>query len=242
MAESTATFPIPVPVPPAIESTAETGLIYQPDHAGDAESKLLRQFDDAAKLHALVRALVLPMQALEIDAFQVMGAFDIYNATGKSLDLLGGFVGVEREGRSDITYRAYVQARILGNASDGQPRTMYRIARALVGAAPTLTLTPGFHEGHPAHFDFSVRATALAYPWDTLAVEPSDVVARGLADALALAVSAGVSLTLFYQLTPNGFTFASGDVEEDSTTRGFADDSEDGPIGGALIGVEERGT
>lgn len=238
---SSASYLLPAFVPPAAP-TAPPGLVYQPDHRSDAESKLLHQFDDSAKLHAFVRALAGPMQYLEEQGFTVQGAFDVDTAIGYALDIVGGFVGVLRDGRSDIAYRAYVYARILSNASDGTRETIYGIVRALLGSVPAVQIVNGHHENHPAHFDLNVYATTLQFPWDAGAVEPPDVVAVSVADALALAVSGGVSFTFFYQYTPdaNTFYFASGDVEEDSTTQGLADTDEDGSLGGALIGVEER--
>ena len=228
-------------VPPPSEGT---GLIYQPDHAGDAEARLLAEFDDSARLHALVRALVGPLQALELAAFEVLGAFDVESARGAQLDAVGGFVGVLRESRSDVAYRAYITARILANASDGAVESILRIARALLGPGIlSLTYVPGALENHPAHYDLEVAASTLAFPWDEDGEESPDVVARAVADAVFSATSAGVSLTLFYQYTDDAhaFTFSSiGDAEEDSTTQGLADASDEDVTGGALIGAEER--
>lgn len=214
------------------------GLTYVADHRGEAESRLLSQFDDAAKLHALVRALVGPLQALEEAAFEVLGAFDVDSAAGAQLDVVGGLVGESRQGRSDIAYRAYVRARILASSSDGAPGTIYATARALVGddvLSLKLTARP------PAHYDLDVAATALRFPWDEDEVEPEDVVARALADALLLATSSGVGFTVFYQYGTDAetFVFASGDAEEADALRGLADD-EESDLGGALIGAEER--
>lgn len=54
MTSSSATFLLPEYASPPAEAP---GLTYQPDHAGEAERRLLSQFDSAARLHALVRAL-----------------------------------------------------------------------------------------------------------------------------------------------------------------------------------------
>ena len=239
----TATFLLPAFVPST--SGAQPGLVYNPNHAGEAEALLLEQFRDAAKLHALVRVLVAPLQELEQAAFEVMGAFDVDAAQGAQLDLLGGVVGMLRDGRSDIAFRAYVKAKILANASDGAVETILHIARTLLGPGVlSLTYEHGrLFDNHPAHFNLHVAANTLRFPWDPTGIEPPSTVAIALADAVFLAVSAGVSFSLFYQYTDDAhaFTFSSvGDAEEDSTTQGFADASEDDVTGGALIGVEER--
>ncbi len=242
MSES-ASFLLPSFSPPA--GGVQPGLVYQPDHAGDAESRLLAQFDDAAKLHALVRALVRPLQELEQHAFDVLGAFDVDLAVGAQQDIVGGFVGMLRDGRSDVAYRAYIKAKILANASDGAVETILKIARTLLGPdILSLTYEHGrIVDNHPAHFNLYVAASTLRFPWDEDATEPPNTVAIAVADAVFLAVSAGVSFSLFYQYTDDAHTFmfsAVGDAEEDSTTQGLADASDEDATGGALIGVEER--
>lgn len=234
MSES-ASFLLPAFAPPP---GTVPGLVYQPDHAGEAESRLLAQFDDSAKLHALVRALVSPLQELEQAAFGVLGAFDLATVVGAQLDVVGGLVGEARQGRGDAHYRAYVQARVLANSADGRASTLYQIARTLLGENALslhLVIVP------PAHYDFEVAATALALPWDDALDVAPELVAAALADSLFLATSLGISLTLFYQYTLDAdtFLFASGDAEEDDTARGLADDDEL-DAGGALIGAEDR--
>jgi hypothetical protein len=233
---TSASFLLPAFSPPT--GTAP-GLVYQPDHASEAESRLLAQFDDSAKLHALVRALVSPLQQLEQDAFGVIAAFDLATVQGAQLDAVGGLVGEARQGRADAHFRAYVQARVLSNSADGTASTLYQIARTLLGDnALTLRLVPL----PPAHYDFEVAASALQLPWDdALSVSPEQV-ARTLADCLFLATSLGVSLTLFYQYTPDADTFlfaSAGDAEEDDVARGLSDVDDEG-AGGALIGAENR--
>jgi hypothetical protein len=232
---TTATYPlIKATQPPAIGP----GLAYVADHRGEAEGRLLAQFDDAAKLHALVRALVGPLQTLEQAAFEVLGAFEVDSVAGAQLDAVGGLVGESRQSRGDAHYRAYVKARILANSADGRPSVLYDIARALLGED---VLSLRLRTMPPAHYDFEVAASALQLPWDDAQDVPEELVARALADALFMATSAGVSLTVFYQYTADAdtFLFASGDVEEADAARGLADD-ELTDAGGALIGAEDR--
>jgi hypothetical protein len=236
---TSATFPLPAYVPPPAEPPP--GLVYQPDHAGEAEDRLLVQFDSAARLHALVRTLVKPYQELEQAALTVRDAFDVDAAVGAQLDVVGNLVGERREARSDIAYRAYVKARILANASDGKPTTLYRIARALLGEDVLSLKLTGIY---PAHYDMEVAAESLQLPWDPEGEQTPDMVARALADALLLATSAGISLTLYYQFADDDhtFTFSSlATAEEDSVDQGFADASDETGPGGLLIGAEERG-
>jgi hypothetical protein len=233
---TSASFLLTAFVPPVPEDPP--GLVYQPDHAGEAEARLLAQFDDAVKLHALVRVLVGPVQELEQAAFGVRDAFNVETVTGDQLEVLGEIVGEPRQGRLDAHYRAYVQARILANSADGAPGTLYKIARTLLGAG---VLSLRIVQAPPAHYDFEVAASALALPWDGAVTVAPEVVAFALADALFMATSAGVGLTLLYQygVDADQLLWASGDVEEDSVTQGLADTSDTGP-GGMSIGAEER--
>lgn len=244
MTTSSAAFYLPEPTPPEppSETGGETGLVYKDNHAAEASSRLLWQHEDSQRLHAMVAAFARPMQEREATAFDMQCAFDVDTARGAALDLVGQLVGVYRDGRSDVAYRAYIYARILANSSDGATETIYAILRRLLGDSP-VAIVQGFHDGRPAHFDIEVFDTELRFPWDAAHLEPSDVVASSVADAVYLAISAGVSFELYYQYTDDAhaFWFASGDVEEDSTTQGLADDDQDGSLGGALIGVEARG-
>lgn len=241
--QSEASYPAAPYTPPVTQPVEPPGLIYQPDHAQQAQDLLISQFEHADKLHALVAALVGPFQELEQHAFTVQDSFDVYTATGRAQDYLGAIVGVRREGRSDVGYRAHILARILTNTSDCNAASIYGVARALIGDDTfSMKLTPGW-PGHPAHYDFEVYSATLQYPWDETGIEPPDMVARTLADAIFLATSAGVSLTLFYQFADDAhsFTFSSLETaEEDSSTQGFTDTNDDAADGGRFIGAEER--
>ncbi len=225
-------LPLPLPPPPGTP-----GLTYQPDHAGHAASKLLEQFAKAKTLHAVVRAHVKPLQALELAALQVIGAFDVNTAVGKQLDVVGWLVGEDRQGKGDVAYRAYVKARILANASKGRPRDIYAIVRALIGDVPTVTLSR--EPGLAAHYRLDITAAALAFPWDEDGEVPPDLVARAVRDALLLATSGGVSFEVWFQFSVHAFRFAPGEVEVADVDNGFADDddalTEDG---GPFVGVE----
>jgi hypothetical protein len=216
----------------------EPGLVYQPDHASDAAAKLLVQFADSASVHALVRAHVQPLQDLEVAALQVRDAFDVDTAIGAQLTILGDLVGEPRMGRTDIPYRAYVKARILINTSKGLPADIYAIVRALIGNTPTVLLAR--EAGIPAHYNLDIVGTTLVFPWDDASEAPPDVVAKAIGDALEAATSGGVSFMIYFQFSPYAFEFASGDVEEDDTDRGFAIDDDELDDGGTFIGVEGR--
>jgi Protein of unknown function (DUF2612) len=216
----------------------DIGLVYQPDHAGEAASRLISQFDDAAKLHALVRALVRPIQDLELAAFELMDSFDVDDAVGDQLDKLGAILDEAREGRGDAYYRAYIKARIAANNSNGTPLDVYRVTRMLLGEdvlSLRLTAVPS------AHFILEIAATTLQFPWDDAVDVPPDLVAKAVADAVFRAISDGISFTLFYQFGSDEetFTFADADTADADTGRGFADDDLIDP-GGQLIGAEER--
>ena len=83
MTTYSAVFYLPRPAPPPVGPDEGTGLVYQADHRGDAESKLLHQFADSVRFHALVRSLAGPMQYFEEQAFWVQDAFDLRTASGQ---------------------------------------------------------------------------------------------------------------------------------------------------------------
>lgn len=231
----TAQYYLPLLTPPA--DAGPVGLTYQPDHAGEATSRLLVQFDDAVKLHAMLRAHVKPLQALELAAFAVRDAFNVDRAEGAQLDVVGWLVGEDRQARPDIPYRAYIKARILANRSGGTPGALYAIARMLLGDEPELSLYR--ESGLAAHFNLDIVGDgALTFPWDEASTVPSDVVAKTLSDAFLRATSGGVSYTIYYQLSEYVFEFADADVEQDDVLRGFADDDDELDDGGAFIGAE----
>lgn len=82
----------------------------------------------------IVRALGVPLQALEDEALAVLAANLLDNAEGERLEFWGAVVGLAREGRSDVDYRAAIRLEVRVNRSEGTPRDIVDVAKL---AAPS---------------------------------------------------------------------------------------------------------
>lgn len=160
----------------------------------------------------LITGLLKPAKLLEDTILTLIAQRNLNDAEGVQLTQLGELVGQPRNGITDDTlYVRYVAARILANRSDGQPETIYRIVRTVLGeTAHTLRL---LNEGAAA---FTMRIEALALDWD---------VATAIVTFLRKGESGGVRAILEWTLEEpdDAFTFADGDDYEDGAN-GFADD------------------
>ena len=105
------------------------------DYAGVGESRLTGQFALATKLHALIRAILTPLTAIEIDADSLVLERWVETAVGKQLDGVGNIVSELRNGRNDDDYRQALRFRIFVNISKGTPGDMIQGLKVLT--APT---------------------------------------------------------------------------------------------------------
>ena len=77
---------------------------------------------------------------------------DLKKASGKSLDLLGGNVGQNRQGEDDERYRLLIQTKIIANLSMGDIPTINHVLTTLINEK-YLGLVEGFKEmREPASF------------------------------------------------------------------------------------------
>ena len=105
---------------------------YVEDHAARAVGLLVSQFDDAEKLRAFVRALVMEAQEVE-DAFNdLVNLRWLDTAEGEQLDGLGEILNESRMGRGDTDYRQALRFRIFVNTSEATPETIVSALRLLL--------------------------------------------------------------------------------------------------------------
>jgi hypothetical protein len=202
--------------------------VKQTDHAGDALSLLLSQYESAAVMRGLVSAFMAPIQDIEDQVEKLLTERGVDTAIGAQLDVLGAIVGEPRKSRTDELYRPWVKARVLVNRSGGEIDTALRITRMIVGRVREYVIE--YVPLYPAAFRIAVTGGGFTDEGVTLA--------HDLQAILLEAAPVGVGVELTYSLWEDAltFTFASGDVIETSSDLGFADDAQ--TTGGHFAGVE----
>lgn len=109
-------------------------ITYNPDHVEDGLDRLLGQFREANNIREINRIILEEVQQLEDALFDLFVLRTLELSTGETLDLYGKVVGERRGGRSDETYRNFIQARILSNLAQGDINRIIKIIRIYVEA------------------------------------------------------------------------------------------------------------
>lgn len=120
------------------------------DHAEQMVAHLIEYFRKPRNSE-IVRQVGSQVQDIENVIWQLFEAFDVDNATGATLDLLGAIVGERRDDRLDPDFRAAVRARILVNSSDGTIEDMLAVIKALAPSSAAKVW-----ETYPAAIRFDV--------------------------------------------------------------------------------------
>lgn len=175
-------------------------------HAAEARARLLGQFKGKTKIEGVVSAQAAQSQAEETVFFELLEERSLATGVGVQLDGIGEIVGEERKGKADALYRIYLQARILINRSSGTAPQINEIANLLIDAANNRA----YSELYPAAFKIVVDD-----------IFPTDVDA--IKEILGDARGGGIRGFLEYTEADDDdtFTFADGDVIQDSVTQGF---------------------
>jgi len=201
-----ADYPWDVAVPvltPAQASTPPAGLAQITDHVARAVGSLIEQYRDKPRVIGLLSAFVKQVQGIEDGIWGIFAARQISTAVGQQLDVLGRVVGEPRNGRTDVSYRTAIQARVLLNLSSGTVEEIYAIFTLLL-AVNNLSPRMQVAEFYPKAF--VLRLLTAAVP---------DAVAVDLADILMRAKDAGAKAFLEYGNTTPFFGF------DGSTGSGF---------------------
>ena len=152
---------------------------------------------------------------------QVEAILDIYNATGKTLDLYGEMVGQVRGQATDEQYRMLIKTKIMRNLSNGSHKSIVDSLAAILNCSPS---------------QISIKDTSNKVCSVTIANIPLEIVLyAGLSTSqldmlIKSLLPVGVTFEPFtYEGT---FSFAASEGEQ-SETEGFTD-VEGGTIGGYL--------
>ena len=120
------------------------------DHAARAVAHLTERYRKPL-VSALLSSLVAEIQELEEAFWDLRTKRSIETAEGAVLDLLGKLVGQPRENRDDDTYRLWIAARVLVNASTGTAPRLIAIADKVTSGAAIR-----FEDEPPAAFTLHV--------------------------------------------------------------------------------------
>lgn len=94
----------------------------------------------ATNVQTLLAALVGPAVTLETALQQLLTQRGLDTAIGVQLDQIGTIVGRKRAGEVDDVYRRYLRAQVAVNRSRGTMADVYKVAHAILGVTPTLSL------------------------------------------------------------------------------------------------------
>lgn len=194
-------------------------LVQNTAHVSEALARLLEQFKGSENLRSLIAALVQPLQDLEGVSFEVYTEMWLSTAEGVQLDGIGEIVGQPRDGRTDVGYRPWIQARILVNRSNGKGDEILRVAELVVGSLDNV------HEVEEPPAAYTIRL--YAFSGDAMVIY----------DILHEAKPAGVQFRLEYSFELPGklFTYGADDDSASSSDTGFGDVA--GSTGGHYAGV-----
>jgi hypothetical protein len=187
-------------------------------HVAEGLSELARQFASKPRIEALLRSLLVKVQEVEGDTWDLY-ALAIADSSDAALDQLGRVLGQARPASAtDTVYRKVLRAVVLTLHSSGTGDELLRVMRELVGS-----------------YSFTMT---LAYP-ASLVFRPDDagdVPASVALEVLRRGASAGVRLQVVEVPSVGRFTFSSSSEESDtSSSKGFSNTSQN--TGGALVGI-----
>jgi len=117
------------------EESLDDGLPKEPvenlSHCDEAVLRLIAQYEDKPRMHALLCTFVGQIQELEVAIFDLYTERTIDTAVDAQLDALGSIVGQPRLGFVDANYRSFIKARIKINLSSGRPEELIEILRLI---------------------------------------------------------------------------------------------------------------
>jgi hypothetical protein len=106
----------------------------------EAESLMLHQFAESARLNSLIKALVRPFQEALDSTDALNHGHYIDDADGPSLDAIGNIVGQSRNGMGDEDFRPWIKVRILLNKNAGTPEHVFAILSILFRSKPNVSM------------------------------------------------------------------------------------------------------
>lgn len=119
-------------------------MVTQVNHTKVAQSLMLSQFKNAEDLHSLLASWTGPLDEIEQALIDFLNGNGVTNAVGTMLDIIGSWVGVDRDLRNDTEYRQAILGKVLLETMDGTCRKFYQGMKTLCNTDEVT-----FHEGYP---------------------------------------------------------------------------------------------
>lgn len=126
------------------------------DHSATAYNYLLQQYKDRPKIKALLDGIILPIQQIEDETYDLYIQYYLPVATSYHLDRLGAIIGVERKGRDDDTYRYAINLGIIGNNSGATAEEIITILKSVYEAERV-----EYFESGTAYFQIYLQSSDL---------------------------------------------------------------------------------
>ena len=104
------------------------------DHKEIAKGLLLAQFSDSPVITGVVESWAEAIQQIEDAIIAFTEKNGVSNATGDTLDIIGSWMGVERQGRLDTAYRTAILGRANSEGMDGTTEKLLEGLRVLTGS------------------------------------------------------------------------------------------------------------
>lgn len=120
-------------------------MITQVNHTEFAKSLMLSQFNSSKDLHSLLASWMGPLDEIEQGLIDFLNGNGVTNAVGEMLDVIGSWVGVDRDLRSDAEYRQAILGKVLLETMDGTCRKFYLGMKTLCNTEEVT-----FHEAYPS--------------------------------------------------------------------------------------------
>lgn len=104
------------------------------DHKAQALELMLSQFENSPNKTALLLSWLSPIQQMEDDLHAFMEGSGVDDGEGRVLDIIGSWMGVERQGRLDSDYRTAILGRAITEGMDGTTEKFYEGFRVLINS------------------------------------------------------------------------------------------------------------
>lgn len=135
------------PLVPPVNEAIFNGVAVTPEiagHCAEGLKRLASQYQPHERLKAVLCILAGRWDGPELAAAELLALRQLETAAGAQLDGIGKLVGEDRGGQTDTIYRIALRARILTNASQGDPDTLITILTLLVDGRGPVTLVEHF--------------------------------------------------------------------------------------------------
>lgn len=135
------------------------------DHVSQGQDRATSYFQNKENFLKLLEIFLNKTQEVEDAFIELANVKDLDTVTGVWLDYVGSFIGEERDGLDDDSYRAKLQLRIAINTSDGTNSSVRNVVR-LYTNSDSVRIAEGIYSYGQILFDG--ESNAAGYLYDTV--------------------------------------------------------------------------